>query len=59
VYSSGMQYENPLSCIVAGLGLVTVWGVGDDHIPSPTGSAFIGISFGFMVAGGGANDRGG
>jgi hypothetical protein len=57
VYSSGMQYENPVSCIVAGRGLGTLWGVGADHIPSPTASVFIDISFGFMVTAG--NDRGG
>jgi hypothetical protein len=54
-----MQYENLLSCIVAGLGLVTVCGVGEDHIPSPTDSTFMDISFGFMVTGGAASERGG
>jgi len=42
--------------MVAGRGLLTVWGVGieagEDHMPSPTDSAFIDISFGFMVTGG-------
>tara|TARA_R110002060_G_scaffold28506_1_gene38595 strand:+ start:594 stop:794 length:201 start_codon:yes stop_codon:yes gene_type:complete len=57
VYSSGMQYENPVSCIVAGRGLVTCCGVGVDHIPSPTASVFIDISFGFIVTAG--NERGG
>jgi hypothetical protein len=58
VYSSGMQYENPVSCIVAGRGLVTVWGVGEDHMPSPIDSTFIDNSFEFMATAG-ANDRGG
>ena len=57
VYSSGMQYENPVSCIVAGRGLRVGCSVGEDHIPNPTDSVFIDISFGFIETG--ANDRGG
>jgi hypothetical protein len=52
LYSSGMQYENPDSCIVAGRGLATVGGVGDDHIPIPADSVFIDNSFGFMLTAG-------
>ena len=53
VYSSGIQYENPVSCIVAGRGRGTLCGVvADDHIPNPTASVFIDISFGFMVTAG-------
>ena len=43
--------------LVAGRGLVTCCGVGVDHIPSPTASVFIDISFGFIVTAG--NERGG
>ena len=52
VYSSGMQYENPVSCIVAGRGFRTVWGVGEDHISRPLVSVLSVISFGFIVTAG-------
>ena len=54
-----MQYEKPVSCIVAGRLLVNFWDVGGDHTPRPTDSVFIDKLVGFMMAGGLANTGGG
>lgn len=60
LYCSGIQYEKPVSCIVAGRGRSTLGGcevgVLAGHMPMPC-SVFMDISLGFMVTDG--CDRGG
>jgi hypothetical protein len=51
VYSSGIQYEKPVSCIVAGRGVATFVGVCNGH-PIGTVSDFDDISRTFILTGG-------